>query len=239
MGAAYGCGVYVTDGHMEDAALSCIHCQHASMKETVSGIRPYHHGDLRRALREAAAGLLESTGPAALSLREIAREAGVSHAAAYRHFADKESLLAELAEDGFRLLLEETRAAMAARRRGGPLGQLQACGRAYVAFGVGRPHLLQLMFGAAIPDWSVHPGLVKASGDLAAQLAGVVADGQAHGVIRSGPVGDLALTAWSLVHGLALLAAGRRIPGASVDDAFVQRAARRATRLLLDGLRRR
>ena len=64
-------------------------------------------------------------------------------------------------------------------------------------------------------------------------------EGQAQGAIRPGPVGDLALTAWSLVHGLAVLAAGRRIPGASVDDAFIRRAARRATRLLVDGLRRR
>ena len=208
------------------------------MKESVSATRPYHHGDLRRALLDTAAGLLERSGPAALTLREIARTAGVSHAAAYRHFTDKEALLAVLAEGGFRELLQESRTAMAASR-GGPLGRLEACGRAYVAFGVRRPHLLQLMFGAAIPEWSVHPGLVTASGELAAQLAGIVAEGQAQGAIRAGPVGDLALTAWSLVHGLAVLAAGRRIPGAPVDDAFIRRAARRATRLLVDGLRRR
>src|SRR5690606_17155379 len=114
-----------------------------------------------------AAVLLERTGPAALTLREIARIAGVSHAAAYRHFADKEALLAELAEGGFRELLAQSRAAVAASR-GGPIGRLEACGRAYVAFGVRRPHLLQLMFGAAIPDWAVHPGLLAASGELAA-----------------------------------------------------------------------
>jgi AcrR family transcriptional regulator len=208
------------------------------MKGTVSGTRPYHHGDLRRALRETAAELLERGGPAALALREIARTAGVSHAAAYRHFADKEALLADLAEAGFLELLAESRAAVAAAR-GGPLRKLEASGRAYVAFGVRRPHLLQLMFGPAVPDWSVHPGLVAASGQLAALLADIVIEGQARGVIRAGPVGDLTLTAWSLVHGLALLATGRRIPGASVDDAFIQRAARRATRLLVDGLRSR
>jgi AcrR family transcriptional regulator len=208
------------------------------MKESVSKSHPYHHGDLRRALLAAATTLLERTGPPGLTLREIARTAGVSHAAAYRHFADKEALLAELAEGGFRELLQESRAAVAASRAGA-LGRLQASGRAYVAFGVRRPHLLQLMFGAAIPDWSLHPGLAAASGELAAELAGIVTEGQAEGVIRSGAVGDLALTAWSLVHGLALLAAGRRIPGASVDDAFVRRAGRRATQLLVDGLRRR
>ena len=66
------------------------------MKESVSATRPYHHGDLRRALLDTAAGLLERSGPAALTLREIARTAGVSHAAAYRHFTDKEALLAYL-----------------------------------------------------------------------------------------------------------------------------------------------
>jgi len=208
------------------------------MKDTVSPERPYHHGDLRRALQAAAGDLLEQVGPAALTLREIARKAGVSHAAAYRHFADKEALLAQLAEAGFRELLEESRRAVASSRAG-PLGRLEASGRAYVAFGARRPHLLQLMFGAAIGDWSRHPGLVAASGDLAALLAGIVREGQASGAIRAGAIGDLTLTAWSLVHGLALLAAGRRIPGATVDEAFVRQAARRATRLLIEGLRRR
>lgn len=79
----------------------------------------------------------------------------VSHAAAYRHYADKQALLADLAEAGFRKLVAINRRSIAATG-GGPIEQLQACGRAYVRFGVRDPHLLQLMFGGAIVDWQAH-----------------------------------------------------------------------------------
>jgi AcrR family transcriptional regulator len=198
--------------------------------------RGYHHGDLKNALRASAAMLLAQRGAEAVSLREISQAAGVSHAAAYRHYADKQALLVDLAQAGFSELAEINRAAVAATR-GGPLEQLKACGRAYVEFGVQRPHLLQLMFGGVIADWDAHAPLVQAARELAETLASIVTRGQASGDIRSGEVGDLTLTAWSLVHGLALLLLGRRIPGAKVDAAFVKRAADHCTTLLIEGLR--
>lgn len=207
-----------------------------NLKRTVSKKRTYHHGDLKNALQAAAFALIAQRGVEAVSLREISQAAGVSHAAAYRHYTDKQALLADLAQAGFRELVEINRRTVAATR-GGPLEQLKACGRAYVDFGVRRPHLLQLMFGGAVVDWQAHDGLVDASRQLAGTLAGIVTQGQASGVMRPGPVGDLTLAAWSLVHGLALLIAGRRIPGVPADDAFVRRAAKRCTRLLIDGLR--
>ena len=117
---------------------------------------------------------------------EISQAAGVSHTAAYRHDADKQALLAELAEEGFRRLAELNRQAIAANP-GDPAAQLMACGRAYVRFGVQRPHVLQLMFGQAIPDWSAHPSLQLASEELAQTLAGVAAAGQAAGSLRAAP----------------------------------------------------
>lgn len=200
--------------------------------------RPYHHGDLKNALRAAAAALLAERGAEALSLREISQAAGVSHAAAYRHYADKQALLADLAEAGFRELVAINRQTVAATP-GGPVAQLQALGRAYVHFGVARPQLLQLMFGGAITDWAAHAGLAAASNELAQTLAEVVQAGQASGELKAGPYGELTLVAWSLVHGLALLLAGQRIPGAAVDEAFVEQAARRSVALLVDGLRQR
>ena len=197
--------------------------------------RGYHHGDLKNALREAASALIAARGVDNVSLREISQAAGVSHAAAYRHYADKQALLAELAEEGFRQLAEINRQTMLATP-GGAAQQLMASGRAYVRFGVQRPHVLQLMFGQAIPDWSAHPSLQQASEDLAQTLAGVVAAGQADGTIRAAPLGELTLTAWSLVHGLTLLLAGRRIPAAEVDDAFVERMAAHCVGLLMNGL---
>lgn len=199
------------------------------------GRRSYHHGDLKNALQQAAAALLAERGAEALSLREISQAAGVSHAAAYRHYADKQALLADLAEAGFRELVQLHRRAVAAAGAS-PLAQLKASGRAYVRFGVRQPHRLALMFGPAIGDWSAHAGLAQASQALAGLLAGIVQDGQRSGELRGGPPADLALAAWAMVHGLALLLAGRRIPGASLDAAFVRQAMQRCVDLLIEGL---
>jgi AcrR family transcriptional regulator len=200
-----------------------------------SSRRGYHHGDLKNALRAAGSALLARHGAQGLSLREIAVAAGVSHTAAYRHFADKEALLADLAEEGFRRLAQINRETMATTQ-GGPLAQLAACGRAYVRFGLEQPQLLQLMFGPALPDGSAHPGLRAASEDLAQTLAGIVAAGQENGEIRAVPLGDVTLAAWSLVHGLALLIVGRRIPVPAIDDAFVEHASHACVALLFAGI---
>ena len=203
---------------------------------TIAARNTYHHGDLKNVLQATASSMLATRGPQAISLREISQAAGVSHAAAYRHYPDKEALLADLAEAGFRELVEINRR-VAARTRNGPVAQLQACGRAYVDYGVSRPHLLQLMFGGVIADWESHQGLADAARQLAGSLAAIVTEGQARGELRAGEVGDLTLAAWSMVHGLALLIAGRRIPGVKINAAFVRRAGRQCTSLLIDGLR--
>jgi AcrR family transcriptional regulator len=199
--------------------------------------RGYHHGDLKNALRAAASALIAERGVEGVSLREISQSAGVSHTAAYRHYADKQALLADLAEAGFRQLAEINRQAIAATP-GGPVAQLTACGRAYVRFGVQQPHVLQLMFSQAIPDWTVHPSLQQASEALARTLADVVAAGQAAGTMRPAPLGELTLAAWSLVHGLALLLAGRRIPAPVIDEAFIDHMGDRCVALLMQGLAR-
>jgi AcrR family transcriptional regulator len=199
--------------------------------------RGYHHGDLKNALRDAASALIAERGVEAVSLREISQAAGVSHTAAYRHYADKQALLAALAEDGFRQLADINRRTIA-QTPGGPVPQLMACGRAYVRFGVQRPHVLQLMFSQAIPDWSAHPTLQQASEELAQTLAGVVAAGQAAGSMQPAPLGEMTLTAWSLVHGLAMLLVGKRIPVPAVDDAFVEHMAGQCVALLMRGLAR-
>lgn len=208
------------------------------MKASSAGAikRRYHHGDLKNALLAAASELIMQRGADTVSLREISQAAGVSHAAAYRHYADKQALLADLAEAGFRDLVEIHRGTIAATA-GGPVECLQACGRAYVQFGVRQPHLLQLMFGGAIIDWQAHPSLAQASTALAGILADIIRAGQVSGELRAGDVADLTLTAWSLVHGLALLIAGQRIPGVKVDAAFIEHASRRCAALLIDGLR--
>ena len=196
----------------------------------------YHHGDLKSALQAAASTLIRQRGVEAVSLREISQAAGVSHAAAYRHYADKQALLANLAEAGFDELAQLIRRATA-KHAAAPLAQLEAAGLAYVRFGMRQPHLLQLMFGNAISDWQAHESLVSSGAALAQQLADIIAAGQASGDLRDGNPAELTLTAWSVVHGLALLLVGQRIPGLAVTEVAAKHAGQRCIALMMEGLR--
>ena len=108
--------------------------------------RPYHHGDLGRALVDAARRLLEAEGPSALSLRAVAREAGVSPAAPYHHFKDKAELLDAVAQQGWDMLGEQMREAKAGAAG---MQQLTAMGIAYVCFARENPALYHVMYDAA------------------------------------------------------------------------------------------
>jgi AcrR family transcriptional regulator len=162
----------------------------------------YHHGDLARALVQAAVQLVEHGGPAALTLREAARLAGVSVAAPYRHFADREALLAAVLAEGFDGLTAHTEAA----RRTAPdaLSALRAVGIGYVEFAVAHPSVYRLMFSPAC-DKANHPALLAAGERALGVLVRAVHEAQAAGRIRPGPPETVALGGWSICHGLASL----------------------------------
>lgn len=177
---------------------------------------PYHHGDLRVALLDAAAEVLDERGVAGLSLRECARRAGVSHAAPYRHFGSKAALMVAVAAQGFRWLVEMGEASMVglsdARER------LDAYGVAYVRFAIQHPAHHRLMFASELDPTAATPEDLEdadAAFDLLQGLAGAVV----------GPDEDSLLAAvafWSLVHGLSMLILDGRIPKEHIaDDAKV------------------
>lgn len=164
--------------------------------------RSYHHGDLRQALVQAAGELLEKHGLAALSLREAARRAGVSHNAPYRHFPDREALLAAVAAQGYARLGETLRDA--ARRGERDMGE------AYVRFALARPHLYRLMFGGML-QIADHPELrqhaLRAYEGLTDAFSAVGGERRA----------EVAAAAWSLVHGLASLLLADHFPRAASE----------------------
>ena len=172
--------------------------------------RAYHHGDLKNALVAAALKLIIARGARALSLREVARATGVSHASTYRHFPNKESLLATIAEQGFRELTEMMRAA-ARQSADDMLKRLHRVGLAYVAFGVAHPHHLQIMFGDLIASHAAYPSLLEAGAEAFEVLASTVRAGQKTARIRHPSERLVSLAAWSQVHGLALLIASGQI----------------------------
>jgi AcrR family transcriptional regulator len=167
--------------------------------------KSYHHADLRPALLAAARRMLERGGPEAVSLREVARRAGVSHNAPYRHFADRAALLAALAEQGFGELAGAV--AESAKGAAGPK-RLAAMGAAYVRFALDRPGLFRLMFGGAVRG-ADHPALADAARRAYAGLTGEAPQNP--------------LRAWALVHGLAHLLLDGQITSVGGDRAAAHR----------------
>jgi AcrR family transcriptional regulator len=153
----------------------------------------YHHADLRPALLAAARRMLERDGPAALSLREVARRAGVSHNAPYRHFADRAALLAAVAAEGFDTLAARMHEAAA---KAAPERRLSAIGAAYVRFALDAPNLFRLMFGGLVRG-ADHADLAAAGARAYAVLAGAAKSEK--------PSPTRAVAAWATVHGLAHL----------------------------------
>ena len=190
----------------------------------------YHHGDLPRALLDAALDIVETEGTEALTLRATARLAGVSQTAPYRHFVNKEAILAAVAEEGFRVLMAAM-AHAAAACADSPLERLRAVGLAYVIFATNHSSHFRVMFGREMADRSASTALRQVATNTFNVVVDVIADCQRAGLVRSEePAADLALTAWSTVHGLsALLVDG-------VLDRSVAEVAEMVTRDLFFGL---
>ncbi|MFL5322559.1 MAG: TetR/AcrR family transcriptional regulator [Myxococcaceae bacterium] len=175
----------------------------AAKRRAVEAKVGYHHGNLKEALLAATLQVLEEGGPSAVTLREVARRAGVSHAAPYRHYADLDALLADVAEEGFRGLTREMRTRMDAESA--PGDKLRATGIGYVAYAVKNTARFRLMFGPQVADPRRHPGLHAASEEAFQVLVEAVQKAQAANVFPPGDVLKSAVSAWAMVHGLAML----------------------------------
>jgi AcrR family transcriptional regulator len=207
----------------------------AAKRDSPAAKRNYHHGDLRRALLDAAWRLVVEKGLAALTLREVARAAGVSHAAPYHHFPTRTALLDALAVEGFAGLdraMAEAKAGPAAGDQaaeaatsgpGDPVPSpaepglsprpvdgadvMVRIGRAYVDFACAHPEQLQVMFRPRHHDSEgpPPPALAEIGAKAYGHLADAVRACQAQGLAPEGDPGELTLSAWSLVHGFASL----------------------------------
>ena len=168
-----------------------------------SGSRPYHHGNLRPALISAAIGEIEESGPAAMSLRAVARRAGVTHAAATYHFGDRAGLLTAVAAEGYRLLAEALRGAQEAR------GSFLEVGVAYVRFAVTHRAHFEVMYRPELyhRDDAELGRAREAAATLLYGTGEITRERMAYGV-----------AAWSIVHGLATLWLNGNLPAQLGDD---------------------
>lgn len=171
--------------------------------------RPYHHGHLKEELLRAALALISQAGPQAFTLREVARRAGVSHNAPYRHFRDKDELLAVVAVQGF----ERLNSAMkrAAARGATPTERFRLCGRGYISFALRWPEHFLVMFDLP-SSRNKYPEYAGAGEEAFATLLRFVVECQEAGTLASGEPEPLACMAWSMVHGIAKLASSAHLP---------------------------
>ncbi len=175
----------------------------------MTGRQPYHHANLRKTLLDTAVALIGEVGPRAFTLREVARRAGVSHNAPYRHFAGKDELLVAVAEEGFDRLTAVMQKTLS--RGKSPRERLQLCGCGYVNFALRWPQHFLVMF-----DLPTAPRKHRQNQGIGENAFRVLLDcisaAQQSGDLPSGDQMPLAWTAWSLVHGIAKLASSGNLP---------------------------
>jgi len=175
----------------------------------VTDPQPYHHANLRKTLLGAAVALIGEVGPRAFTLREVARRAGVSHNAPYRHFAGKDELLVAVAEEGFDRLTAVMQKTLA--RGKSPRERLQLCGCGYVNFALRSPQHFLVMFDLP-PALRMHRQNQGIGENAFSVLLDCISAAQESGDLPRGDQTPLAWTAWSLVHGIAKLAISGNLP---------------------------
>lgn len=170
----------------------------------------YHHGDLHTGLLDAALEIIGEAGPQGLTIRAVARRAGVSHAAPYRHFTDKDELILAVVERGF-TLMQQT---MQARKDEAPqdaLNQFAASGMAYVDFALQHPAYYRIMFSGDLLSTTGHVSLQHTSSQALQDMVSDISRCQELGLVRTGDATTQALTILSTIHGFVSLVNDNRI----------------------------
>ena len=166
--------------------------------------KTYHHGDLKNALIKAGVEILARDGVSGLSLRKVALKAGVSHAAPYAHFADKQALIAAISTEGFRQLYERV-SGVAEKYQSQPEKQLTEAAWAYVQFAMDDRDRFKVMFSGVLEKEKEYSDFVVESQRNFQLVKSIVEANQASGRLRGGDSALVALSAWGIIHGFLML----------------------------------
>ncbi len=171
----------------------------------------YHHGDLKNALIDAGINILKQEGVRGLSLRNTAKQAGVSHSAPYAHFKDKQALIAAISTRGLQQLYREV-SRIAAQYRAQPAAQLFEVAWAYTEFGINDTGLFNIIFSRILEREHDYPDFVEISHRNFALIVDVIKNTQQAGILRQGDPNLTAVSIWSMVHGFIALVLEKQIP---------------------------
>lgn len=171
----------------------------------------YHHGDLKNALIQAGIEILSREGIEALSLRKVAKRAGVSHTAPYAHFADKQALTAAIAAEGYKKLYDALFAAQ--NPQDDPLARLMATAHAYLQFALDEPDHFRITFSGVVEAEQDYPEYVEQSKRCFGLVVTVVESCQASGLFAKGDKQLIAVSIWSGIHGFVQLLLANQLPG--------------------------
>jgi len=200
--------------------------------------KPYHHGDLRRVLIEAALTLVEQGGPDTVSVREAARRAGVSPGAPFRHFPSRAALLTAVAEEAQRRFRAEIETAIQAVPAGDPLARFRALGVAYLRWALRNPAHFEVISTARYFDHDAAPDLRRDNAELIAMTEQALADAFAQGQLRAADLHLVQTAGRALVYGFARMNIDGHFPrwGVAADEAA--QTAEAIVDLFIEGIRK-
>jgi len=198
--------------------------------------KPYHHGDLRRTLIDAALRLAEEGGPEQVSVREAARRAGVSPGAPFRHFETREALMTAVAEEAQRRFRAEIERALADAPAGDPLSRFRRLGLAYLRWAARNPAHFEIISSGRYFDHDGAAELSRDNAELIAMTERLLAEAFAQGQLRRADLKTVQIAGRALVYGFARMQIDGHFPRWGVADKDIERTAEAALDLFIDGI---
>lgn len=201
--------------------------------------KPYHHGDLRRVLIDAALQLVDEGGPAAVSVREAARRAGVSPGAPFRHFPSRDALMQAVAEEAQRRFRAEIEAALAGAPADDPLARFRCLGLAYLRWAIRNPTHFEIISSRRFFDHDRADDISRDNAELIELTERTLAEAFAAGQLRSADLRAVQLAGRALVYGFARMNIDGHFPRWGVDSADIERTGEAILDFFLESIARR
>jgi len=203
---------------------------------SVPAAKSYHHGDLRRVLIDAALKLVEEGGPAAVSVREAARRAGVSAGAPFRHFASRDALMTAVAEEAQRLFRVEIEAALVAAPAGDPLSQFRNFGLAYLRWAMRNPAYFEIISSGRYFDHERAEKLSRDNAELIDLTGRTLSEAFAKGQLQAADLKTVQIAGRALVYGFARMNIDRHFPRWGVPEDRIEAMAEAVLDLFIAGI---